>query len=176
MIGLWPWVAVTIAAPQLTAEGVSLHLASGATVTAEAASLNGKNVQGQRVGVVDGQFTIRADSTQLSLDATKGAFEGNVHAVRGDLSFWADRVDVEFGPDGEVLQASAKGRVKAVQGARRAEGESATFKSGRLVLSGRPIVRQGGNEMVGEQIIFKVGQKTIECIQCTMRVSGELRP
>ena len=128
------------------------------------------------VDAVRGQLTIKSDSTQISLDATQGRFEGNVHAVQGDLSFWADRVDVDFGPNGEILQASAKGRIKAMQGQRTAEGESAVFKNDRLTLSGRPIVRQGESEMVGQQIIFVVGQKTIECIQCTLKVKGALRP
>ena len=167
---------MTLAAPQVTVEGASLTLSSGATVTVDTATIAEDRMEGEGVGVVDGFLTIQADSTEVSLDATQGRFDGNVRAVRGDLSFRADRVEVEFGPNGEVIRASAHGRVKAMQGERTAEGEAATFENDRLTLSGRPIVRQGESEMVGEKIIFEVGRKTIECIQCTLKVKGSIRP
>ena len=165
-----------MASPEVTVDSASIELSSGASVTVESASLRAGQVVGYGVGVEKGTLTIRADSTQVSLNGERGVFEGNVRAERGDLSFSAERVDVEFGPNGDVLKASAIGGVKVQQGRREAEGETAVFKDGRLVLSGRPVVRQGANEMVGDEIVFVVGQQTIECIQCTMKVQGTFRP
>ena len=172
----WLWFGVAVASPEVTVESASLQLSSGASVTVESANIGGGQISGLGVDVDHGGLTIRADSTQISIDGDHGVFEGNVRAVRDDLSFSAKRVDVVFGPDGDIVKASAKGQVTVQQGDREAAGETAVFHEGRLVLSGRPTVRQGSNEMTGEKIIFVVGQQTIECIQCTMKVQGVLRP
>ncbi len=176
MSAYWLWFGVAVASPEFTVESASLQLPSGASVTVESANISDGQISGTGVDVDNGTLTIRADSTQVSIDGDHGVFEGNVRAERGDLSFSAKRVDVDFGPNGDILKATAQGRVTVQQGDREAVGETAVFREGRLVLSGRPVVRQGPNEMTGEEIVFVVGQRTIECIQCTMKVQGALRP
>ena len=172
----WLLVGVAIAGPEITVESASIQLASGATVTAERATVADGQIVGQGVSAEEETLTIRADSTHVSLDGDRGSFQGSVHAQRGDLSFWAERVDVEFDSDGTVSKVTAAGGVKVRQGEREAQGETALFQNGRLILSGQPRVRQGANEMLGEQIIFVVGRQTVECIQCTMKVEGVFRP
>ena len=176
MSTLWLWLGVAAATPAVTVESASLHLASGASVRAESASIDESGLSGRDVSLDKGTLTIRADATQWTLNGSRGTFEGNVQAEHGDLSFSCTRAEVEFGEDGKVLRAEATGGVTVQQSGRKAVGEIASFSGGRLVLSGEPTVQQGSSQMVGKEIIFVVGEDTIECIDCTMRVASDAQP
>ena len=78
--------------------------------------------------------------------------------------------------DGIIQNAMAMGGVTVRQADRIASGAQAHFANGRLVLTGEPTVRQSGHQMAGKEIVFIVGQDTIECKQCTMTVKPVMNP
>ncbi len=176
MISCWLLLSVALATPAVDVEGATLELPSGAVVSADRATLGADGaVQMQGGYALHGDLTITAETTRWMLSDGRGLFEGNVRAAQGNLKFSSDKVEVELGADSTVQRVVATGQVQVEQEARRAEGGRAVFTNGRLVLSENPVVRHGGNEMRGAEIVFVVGQETIECKACTMTVRGEDR-
>ena len=162
--------------PEISVESASLNVASGASISVENATKRSDAVVADVVKFQHDNLVISADTVRWSLEKAYGVFEGNVSAVQADLRFTSRRVEVQLGTDGSIRNAIATGGVEVRQADRMAFGSQATFADGRLALTGQPVVRQAGNEMSGTEIVFVVGQDTIECTQCTMTVKPALRP
>ena len=168
------WLSSAWAGPTVDVDGAHLELPSGAVMTAESATIDAThqvNARGTRAQ--HGDLIITAEVTRWAVQDGRGVFEGDVRAVQGDLRFTCARVEVQLDEDGSVQRAVASGPVQVRQGGRTAVGEGAVFSKGRLVLSGDAIVRDGLHEMKGAEIVFEVGQETIECTACTMTVRSE---
>jgi len=137
-------------------------------------------IQGAELAVaapVEGQhsLTIRSDRTRLDLAENKGWFEGGVTAEQGDLRLTADKAEVDLSPDSSIQKAVVLGNVVVSQGDHRASGEKAVIEGDRLVLTGEPTLETAQHRMVGQEIVFTVGSKTVECSACTVTLrSAEL--
>ncbi len=137
-------------------------------------------VQGAELAVdapAEGQhsLTIRSDRTRLDLAENKGWFEGGVTAEQGDLRLTADKAEVDLGQNSRIRKAVVLGNVVVSQGDNRASGEKAVMEGDRLVLTGEPILETAQHRMVGQEIVFTVGSKTVECSACTVTLrSAEL--
>ena len=121
-------------------------------------------------------LTIRSDRTRLDLERNKGWFEGTVTAEQGDLRLTADKAEVELSQDSSIRKAIVLGNVVVSQGANRASGQKAVMEGDRLVLTGDPILETAQHRMVGQEIVFTVGSKTVECSACTVTVLSADRP
>ena len=130
-------------------------------------------VEGAEVAVAavdDGQhaLTIRSDRTRLDLEQNKGWFEGKVTAEQGDLRLSADKAEVDLGQNSSIRRAVAVGNVVVSQGTNRASGERALMEGDRVVLTGHPVLETPQHRMAGQEIVFTVGSKTVECSDCTV--------
>jgi lipopolysaccharide export system protein LptA len=143
------FMAVALGGPEVTLGGASLTLKPEA---------------------VDGlSLTITADSARFDLDVGRGMFEGSVRASRGDIHLSADKAEVVLG-DG-THRAVITGSVVVTQGEHRATGEKAVVEGALLVLTGHPMLVSPSHKMVGERMVFRVGERTVECDACTITVA-----
>jgi len=53
----------------------------------------------------------------------------------------------------------------------RATGEKAVVEGALLVLTGHPMLVSPSHKMVGERMVFRVGERTVECDACTITVA-----
>ncbi len=121
-------------------------------------------------------LTIRASTTRFNLEMNKGWFEGEVVAQKGDLRLQAMRAEVDIGPANSIKKAVAEGDVVVSQGESRASGERALMEGDRLILTGSPVLDTPQHRMVGAQMVFTVGQKTVECKDCSITVKSGSGP
>ena len=121
-------------------------------------------------------LTIRSSNTRFDLDMNKGWFEGEVVAEKGDLRLQAKRAEVDIGPANSIKKAVAEGGVVVSQGESRASGERAVMEGDRLVLTGSPVLDTPQHRMVGSQMVFTVGQKTVECKDCSITLKSGSDP
>ena len=148
-------LATASGAPEVTIQGADLSVAAA--------------TEGQP------NLTIRSDRTRLDLEKNKGWFEGKVAAEQGDLRLTADKAEVDLGKDSSIRKAIVLGNVIVSQGTNRASGQKALMEGDRLVLTGDPVLETTQHRMVGQEIVFTVGSKTVECSDCTVTLrSAEL--
>lgn len=101
-------------------------------------------------------------------------FEGDVTAVRGDVTLTCARLEVTYKGD-KVDSARASGGVVVDKGSRRAIGESATLtvSDGKLVIEGSPAIHDGNNAMTGDCITLYLDDERLECDACRLEVAGD---
>jgi lipopolysaccharide export system protein LptA len=77
-----------------------------------------------------------------------------------------------------VTQIVAEGAVRIVQLDRRATGEKAVFHNAekKIVLTGRPVVRQGKNVVIGEKITILIDRDWVEVERADVTISPEEIP
>ena len=118
-------------------------------------------------------LVIRSERTRLDIEQSKGWFEGGVVAERGDLRLTADRAEVDLSDGAQLRRAVAEGNVVVAQGENRASGQKAVIDGDRVVLTGSPVLETSQHRMVGDEMVFTVGAKTVECTACTVTVKAE---
>jgi lipopolysaccharide export system protein LptA len=121
---------------------------------------------------------IRIKSDQLEWDY-KGSvvtFKGNVIAKQEGVDLYSDRLIMYLdGATNEVKQIVAEGAVKIVQSDRRATAEKAVFYNTeqKIILTGRPVVTQGKNVVVGERITILLDRDWVEVEKADVTISPE---
>jgi lipopolysaccharide export system protein LptA len=75
----------------------------------------------------------------------------------------------------ELTQIVAEGAVRIVQLGRRATGERAVFHNAekKIVLTGRPVIRQGKNTVIGEKITIFIDRDWVEVERADVTISPE---
>lgn len=108
-------------------------------------------------------------SDQLNLDYKNNAilFTGHVHAVQADSELTSDTMRVLYGKDfHQVREVFADGNVRISQGQRWATGDHAVLDETlhTVVLTGKPIVHDGNNQVAGSKItvFLQTGQSEVE--------------
>jgi lipopolysaccharide export system protein LptA len=84
-------------------------------------------------------------------------FTGNVIARQGDLTIYGDKLVVSFsGDNDDISSAEFFGKVRIVQGNRRAQSDHAIYdnKNSRIVLDGTPKVFQDRDTVTGKIITY----------------------
>jgi lipopolysaccharide export system protein LptA len=118
------------------------------TCRAEVSAKSGKTVSKEPI-------RITSDRLETDQSARKMEFVGNVVARQGDLTIYARKLDMFYGPDNhEIERVEAHGDVRVVQGDRVATGQQGVFfrKEGKIVLTGSPRVHQGQDYVEGDEI------------------------
>ena len=108
---------------------------------------------------------ITSDRVESLAKESRILFTGNVMARQKDVVIYADDVEAVVTEGGKGIErVTARGHVKIQQGLRVANCEKAVFYNAeqKVVLTGQPKVWEGENLVVGEEIIFYVGQDRIE--------------
>jgi len=121
---------------------------------------------------------IRIKSDRLEWDYKGHAitFKGNVIANQEDVTLYSDRMVIHYDEaTSDVTQIVADGTVRIVQLDRRATGEKAVFHNAekKIVLTGRPVVRQGKNVVIGEKITILIDRDWVEVERADVTISPE---
>jgi lipopolysaccharide transport protein LptA len=170
--------------PEVDFVGVELVDSYGNTWEADRATMDadgGGSGWGIRasLGVDDGgapipELKITADRSSWDLKSRTIQFEGNVVATRGDMKLTCARLDVWMGEGDDVEHAAATGGVRVTQGDRDATGREAklTTERGELVITGEPMVREGGTSFSGERVTLWLDDERMECEGCEVVVQS----
>ena len=129
---------------------------------------------------------LEVTSKRATWDMKRGSvlFEGEVRAVRGEISLRCQTLQVSFSDPQTLEHAVAEGDVEVRQaraeGAadRVAQGARATLdvSSGRLELTGDPQILEGGRRMRGERIVLFLDDERLECEACSLVLPPQLAP
>lgn len=92
-------------------------------------------------------------------------FEENVVVTDPKLKLSSDKLTVEFDESSKVEEIQAQGSVYIEQEDKRAWAESADYNvvSGKMVLRGEPLIRQGEDMLQGDTITFWRDQNRMVC-------------
>lgn len=104
-----------------------------------------------------GPVTITADSMEADEGAGLLVFLGNAVASQDDVTLHADRLTVYYSAEAkEIEKVVATGGVRIVQQERVATGAQAVYDrvADRIVLTGRPMVKEGGQTIEGDEIVL----------------------
>jgi lipopolysaccharide export system protein LptA len=139
----------------------------------------------QMVGV--GEFKGKRGPVHITSQRLEAEYEkrlitfiGDVVARQEDFVLYADRLILFLNDKGEGIEKIlAQGRVRLVQGDRRATCREATYyhEEGTVVLQGEPEVREGDNWVRGKRIIYYVNeQKSVAEGEGAQRVTITIIP
>lgn len=172
--------------PPALLEGVILKTDVGAThlvARAESVALapdtpaRAREVEAE-VETTDRTLRIDADRADWDLEAHTVRFEGKVTAERRPVLLECDVLEVTYEDPEHLERAVARGNVRVTRGPRRARAAEATLHvpSGRLELTGDPVVEEGANLLTGERIILFLDEERLECESCHLVVSEDSPP
>ena len=123
---------------------------------------------------------IKSDTLRADSEKNMATFEGKVVARQGDLTLYADRLQITYsGAARELSKVEAFGNVRILQGNRQASGAHALYdpKGARIVLDGGPKVVQGDDVITGKIITYYVNeQKSVVTGGPNERVEAVIHP
>ena len=121
---------------------------------------------------------IKSDGLEWDYRGYVATFKGNVIANQEEVTLYSDRLDIYYDEaTSEVTQIVAEGAVRIVQLDRRATGEKAVFHNAerKIILTGRPVFRQGNNVVIGEKITILIDRDWVEVERADVTISPEER-
>jgi len=92
-------------------------------------------------------------------------FEGSVVAVRGDLTLFADKVELRTSTSGQQIETiEAAGNVRIRKGDMVASGEVAHYDvtASVITLTGKPTVWRGRDAVEGSRIVFHIEDERVQ--------------
>jgi lipopolysaccharide export system protein LptA len=119
---------------------------------------------------------IKSDALEWDYKGHVVTFKGNVVANQEDVTLYSDRLIIYYDETTSKLnEIVAEGAVRIVQLDRRATGEKAVFKNAerKIVLTGRPVIRQGKNVVVGDKITILIDRDWVEVERADVTISPE---
>lgn len=119
---------------------------------------------------------IKSDGLEWDYKGHVVTFKGNVVANQEDITLYSDRLVIYYDEaTSELTQIVAEGAVRIVQLDRRATGEKAVFHNAekKIVLTGRPVIRQGKNVVIGEKITILIDRDWLEVERADVTISPE---
>jgi lipopolysaccharide export system protein LptA len=117
---------------------------------------------------------IKSDGLEWDYKGFVVTFKGNVIANQEDVTLYSDRLIIYYDEtNSEVTQIVAEGAVRIVQLDKRATGEKAVFKNAerKIILTGRPVVRQGNTMVMGEKITIFIDRDWVEVERADVTIS-----
>lgn len=102
-------------------------------------------------------------SDRMVMDQKKNmlTYQGNVVAIRGDVTLKSDSLTATFNPKSKRIdKVIAKGKLVVTQGNRVATGAKAVFsgQTNTVTITGKPKLRQGNSEVSGARIILFINE------------------
>ena len=104
---------------------------------------------------------ISADHMEMDQKRNVIRYQGNVVAVRGDVTLKSDTLTATYDPVAKrIADVVAEGKLVVTQGDRTATGNKAVFDSrtNTVILTGDPEVRQGNSQVSGSRIIMYINE------------------
>jgi lipopolysaccharide export system protein LptA len=116
------------------------------------------------------ELKIEAEHSQWDLKARTVRFDGDVRTTRGEMYMVCARLDVRLGEGDSIESAVAEGEIRVTHGKRIATGNRAELfaKYGELIITGNPVVVEGGNSLAGERITLWLDDDRMDCEACTL--------
>ncbi len=108
---------------------------------------------------------IEADELIYSQKENKAIYKGNVVVKRGDLTIYANRMDVYFNKEGDIEKIVATGNVRIYKAPNReGRGEKAIYvkATDTLTLIGNAYLKQGKNIVEGEKVVYYISKEITE--------------
>lgn len=128
-----------------------------------------------------GDLSITADKMQFRRKDQKTTFDANVVVKKGDMTMWADHVEILFSEGGAskrtdssslallsgtalkddvVSEVRAWGNVRLVHGIREAEAKEAIYerRMNRVILTGDPVLTEEGYRVMGSRVILYLNE------------------
>jgi lipopolysaccharide export system protein LptA len=108
---------------------------------------------------------IEADELTYIQKERKAIYKGNVVVKRGDVTILANRMDVYFDEEGDVIKIIAVGNVRIYKKPdREGRGDKAIYDKKRdtIELIGNAYLKQGKNVVEGERIIHYITKEITE--------------
>lgn len=122
---------------------------------------------------------IRAARSDWNLRERTAAFDQDVVVTRGDVTMTCSHLDVRYGSASQIDTVVATGTVRVLRGEREATADKAELdgKTGRVVLTGNPRLREGASELVGAVITLWLDDERANCegekgTECRLLVAG----
>jgi lipopolysaccharide export system protein LptA len=102
-------------------------------------------------------------SDWMEVDQKKNTitYKGRVVMVQGDMTMRSEALTAQYDPEMKRIdRIIAEGKVNASQGDRVAIGEKAVFddKAKTVTLTGKPVMRQGNNQVSGTRVTYFIEQ------------------
>lgn len=119
---------------------------------------------------------LKSDTLEWDYNGNVVTFKGNVIANQEDVTLYSDRLVMYYeGSTNQVNRIVAEGAVRIVQLDRRATAEKAVFYNTekKIVLTGRPVVTQGNNKVIGEVITILMERDWVEVQKADVTISPE---
>jgi len=133
-------------------------------------------IQGVEVAAVAGDANpveISGASSRWDLDSGKVEFEGNVRLVQGGVELHCSQLEAKY--SGKSLEAAtATGEVTVRKDGAVATGERAVWDAaqGSITLTGGPILEDESRRLRGEQIVFFLDERRLECKYCSLIIDA----
>ena len=149
------------------AEALNGEVVHGASVHTEAGK--GTSAGSQSAGSQAGEVKILITADQVEFDPQNeiATYTGNVTVKQESATLYADRIEVHFIEKGKGIEViRAFGNIRITQEDRILTAEEGTYyqQDRKVVLTGNPTTRQGGNCISGDKIVYflKQGRATVE--------------
>ena len=155
---------------------VLILLAVGGSLRHPAAEERDKRGFGFELKESSQPIRIKSDGLEWDYKGHVVNFKGNVIANQEDITLYSDRLVMYYDEaTNEVTQIVAEGAVRIVQLDRRAAGEKAVFDNAekKIVLTGRPVVKQGNNVVIGEKITIFIDRDWVEVDRADVTIAPE---
>jgi lipopolysaccharide export system protein LptA len=108
---------------------------------------------------------IEADELIYSQKENKAIYKGNVVVKRGDLTIYANRMDVYFNKNGDIEKIVAIGNVRIYKAPNReGRGDKAIYvkATDTITLIGNAYLKQGKNIVEGEKVVYYISKEITE--------------
>ena len=119
---------------------------------------------------------LKSDTLEWDYKGNVVTFKGNVIANQEEVTLYSDQLVMYYdGSTNEVDRIVAEGAVRIVQSDRRATAEKAIFYNAekKIVLTGKPVVTQGKNRVIGEMITILMDRDWVEVEKADVTISPE---
>jgi lipopolysaccharide export system protein LptA len=97
---------------------------------------------------------ITSDNLRIENEQKKAFFTGNVNARLNRIQFFCQKMVIQYTEKGDLLSVSAMGNVKVSQDNATATAQKARLnvKKNILILTGKPILKKGDNQLSGQRM------------------------
>lgn len=111
-------------------------------------------------------IVIEANELVFNQKSNKASYKGNVIAKKGDMTLYADNMDIYLNKNGDIIKIIATGNVKLYKKPNReGKGDIAIYekKSNTITLKGKDaFLKQGDNIVEGEFIVYHIDTEITE--------------
>ncbi len=114
----------------------------------------------------DGQIKISSERLEAEEKNQTVTFFGNVQVRKADMVIYADKMTLFYssGDEEKIDRIEIDGSMRIVQDDRVATADHGVFRNqeGHILLNGNAAVHQGGNSIVGDEIVYYLNEARSE--------------